>query len=67
MEDSNRRVIQFLEKEIRTYTALALFLSKNGNEGRVRLGDRGIILGPAFYKQRMKEAKKIVSDLRKPS
>jgi hypothetical protein len=67
MEESARRVIEFLEKEIKTYSALALFLSKNGSKGRLRLGDRGIILGPAFYKQRMKEAKKIVSDLKKPN
>jgi hypothetical protein len=28
MDESKRRAIQFLEKEIKTYTALALFLSK---------------------------------------
>ena len=35
MSESQRRVIQFLEKEIKTYTALALFLSKEGIKGRV--------------------------------
>ncbi len=67
MDESKQRVIQFLEKEIKTYTALALFLSKEGNKGRVHLGDTGILLSPAFYKERMKEAKKLVNDLRKPN
>jgi hypothetical protein len=30
MDESKRRAIQFLEKEIKTYMALALFLSKEG-------------------------------------
>jgi hypothetical protein len=28
MNDSKQRVVKFLEKEIKTYTALSLFLSK---------------------------------------
>ena len=67
MDDSKRRVIQFLEKEIKTYTALALFLSRKGINERVRLGNRGILLTPAFYKERIKEAKKLVNELRKSS
>jgi hypothetical protein len=67
MDESKRRAIQFLEKEIKTYTALALFLSKECIKERVRLGDTGILLRPAFYNERMKEAKKLVNDLRKPN
>ena len=66
MSESQRRVIQFLEKEIKTYTALALFLSKEGIKGRVLRGGKRTILSPAFYKDRMKEAKKLVYELRKP-
>jgi hypothetical protein len=60
-------VIQFLEKEIKTYTALALFLSKESIKEHVRPGVKGILLRPAFYKERMKEAKKLVYDLTKPN
>ena len=67
MIESKRRVIQFLEKEIKTYKALPLFLSKEGLKERVRLGDAGILLSPTFYKERMKEAKGLVNDLRKPN
>jgi hypothetical protein len=67
MDESKRRVVQFLEKEIKTYTALALFLSKESFKERARLGDTGIFLSPAFYKERMREAKRIVNDLRKPN
>lgn len=67
MDESKRRAIQFLEKEIKTYTALALFLSKEGIKERVRVGHKEILLSPAFYKERMKEAKKLVNELRKPN
>jgi len=65
MDASKRRVIRFLEKEIRTYMALALFLSKKGIKERVRVGGKEILLSPTFYKERMKEAKKLVDELRK--
>ena len=32
MDESKRRAVQFLEKEIKTYTALALFLSKKASK-----------------------------------
>jgi hypothetical protein len=38
MDQSNRRVVKFLEKEIKTYTALSLFLSKKGVAERLRSG-----------------------------
>ena len=64
MDQSKRRAIQFLEKEIKTYTALALFLSKKGIKEPVK-EDKRILLRPTFYKMRMSEAKRIVSALRK--
>lgn len=65
MDASKRRVIRFLEKEIRTYMALALFLSKKGIKERVRVEGKEILISPTFYKERMKEAKKLVDELRK--
>ena len=65
MDESKRRAIQFLEKEIKTYTALALFLSKKGIKERIRVGGKEILISPNFYKERMKEAKKLVGQLRK--
>jgi len=67
MDESKRRVVKFLEKEIKTYMALSLFLSKKGIREHVRVGERRILISPSFYKERMKEAKKIVYELRKPN
>jgi len=64
MDDSKRNAVKFLEKEIKTYMALSLFLSKRGIEEHVRVGDKKILISPTFYKERMKEAKKIVAELR---
>lgn len=66
MDESKRKAIQFLEKEIKTYIALALFLSRKGIKERVQAEGK-IIISPAYYKERMKEARKIVNDLKKPS
>jgi hypothetical protein len=65
MDESKRSAVKFLEKEIKTYLALSLFLSKKGVEEHVRVGDSKILINPTFYKERMKEAKKIVTELRK--
>jgi hypothetical protein len=54
-----------LEKEIKTYTALALFLSKKGIKESIRVGGKEVLISPNFYKERMKEAKKLVGQLRK--
>lgn len=67
MDESKRRAVRFLEKEIRTYTALSLFLSKKGIKEHVRVGARKVLISPTFYKDRMKEAKRIVYELRQPS
>lgn len=67
MDESKRRAIKFLEKEIKTYMALSLFLSKKGIEEHVRVGGRKTLISPTFYKERMKEAKGLVSELKRSS
>ena len=64
MHDSKQRVVSFLEKEIKTYTALSLFLSKKGVREHLRTNANKVPSNPSFYKERMKEAKKLVCDLR---
>jgi hypothetical protein len=66
MDESKREAAQFLEKEIKTYIALALFLSKEGIKQCVELDDKEVLIGPTYYKERMREARKIVNDLRRP-
>ncbi len=65
MNESGRRVIKFLEKEIKTYQALSLFLSKKDIEEQVRVGEKRVLISPTFYKERMKEARRLVNELRK--
>jgi hypothetical protein len=65
MDESRRHAIKFLEKEIKTYLALSLFLSKKGIKADVHVGKKKVLISPSFYKERMKEAKKLVHDLRK--
>jgi hypothetical protein len=66
MDESKRHAVQFLEKEIKTYTALSLFLKKKSIDAHVRVGEENIPISPSFYKERMKEARKLASELRKP-
>jgi len=66
MRESKRRIFNFLEKEIKTYTALSLFLSKKGIKEHLRVGQKKVLISPTFYKERIKEARKLVFDLRKP-
>ena len=63
MQDSNHRVVSFLEKEIKTYEALSLFLSKKGVTQQLRAGANKVLDSPAFHKERMREAQKLVCDL----
>jgi hypothetical protein len=65
MDDSRQHAIQFLEKEIKTYLALSLFLSKRGIKTDLLLGTKKVLISPSFYKERMKEAKKLVHELRR--
>jgi hypothetical protein len=65
MDESRRHAITFLEKEIKTYLALSLFLSKRGIKTDFLLGTKKVLISPSFYKARMKEAKKLVHELRR--
>ena len=65
MDESRRHAIAFLEKEMKTYLALSLFLAKRGIKADLRLGEKKVLISPAFYKERMKEAKKVVHELRR--
>jgi hypothetical protein len=65
MNDSKQRLVKFLEKEIKTYVALSLFLSKNSIRESLHATEKQALMQPAFYKERMKEAKKLVTELRK--
>jgi hypothetical protein len=67
MDESKREAVQFLEKEIKTYIALALFLSKEGIKQRLQVGDKEILISPTYYKERMRETRKLVNELRKPN
>jgi hypothetical protein len=65
MNDSKQRVVKFLEKEIKTYVALSLFLSKKSILESLNARGKQVLLQPAFYKERMKEARKLVTELKK--
>lgn len=67
MNESKRRVAKFLEKEIKTYTALSLFLAKNSIKERLCEEESSALISPMFYKERMKEAKRLINELRKPN
>jgi hypothetical protein len=67
MEECKQRAVYFLEKEIKTYRALSLFLSKAGGNRDVNAKEKPVSIGPAFYEERVKEAKKLVSELKNPS
>jgi hypothetical protein len=67
VDESKRRAVRFLEKEIKTYTALSLFLSKKGIREHARTEKRKVLISPTFYKERMKEAKKLVYELKNPN
>jgi hypothetical protein len=64
MDKSKRKAVLFLEKEIRTYKALALFLSKEEIKKHLRVRGEGLIR-PTYYKERIREARKLISELRK--
>ena len=64
MDESRRHAAKFLEKEIKTYLALALFFTKMGIKANVRVGKNKVQLSPSFYRERMKEAKVLVAELR---
>jgi aspartate/glutamate racemase len=66
MDESKRRIVKFLEKEIKTYRALSLFLSKKGIK-EVRVVGKQVTITPSFYKERLKEARNLVYELTRPN
>jgi hypothetical protein len=67
MDESRKRAVKFLEKEIKTYAALSLFLTKKGIREHVRVGGKSVLISPSFYKARLKEARELVHELRRPN
>jgi hypothetical protein len=67
MDESRRRVVRFLEKEIKTYKARSLFLAKKGIKDYLQVGEKKALISPTFYKERIKEAKKLINELRTPN
>jgi len=65
MDESKQRVVKFLEKEIRTYVALSRFLVKKSSRESLNAREKQALMHPAYYKERMKEAKKLVIELKK--
>jgi hypothetical protein len=65
VDESKQRAIRFLEKELKTYMALSRFFLKKGIREQVRVGEKKVLISPSFYKERMKEAKRLVNELRK--
>jgi hypothetical protein len=65
MDESKRRAVQFLEKEITTYKALALFLSKEEIKKHLPVKYKEGLIRPTYYKERIREARKLISELRK--
>jgi hypothetical protein len=66
MDASKRRAVEFLEKEIKTYVALALFFSKEGLKQTVPVNGKKVTISATYYGGRMREARKLVTELRRP-
>jgi hypothetical protein len=65
MDHSKRSAVRFLEKEIKTYLALSLFLARKGIKEHTSAGEKKVPISPSFYKERMKEAQKLAHELTK--
>ena len=65
MRETQQQAVRFIEKEIKTYTALSLFLSKKRIRKQLGAGVNQALMSPTFYKERVKEAKKLVYELKK--
>jgi hypothetical protein len=66
VDNTKRRAARFLEKEIETYRALALFFSKEENKRHLNARGRKHHGRPTYYKERMREARRLVTALRRP-
>jgi hypothetical protein len=67
MDESKQHAIHFLEKELKTYLALSRFFLKKDIREHFRAGTKNTLVRPSFYKERMREAKKLVHELKKSS
>jgi hypothetical protein len=67
MNASQQQVVEFLEKEIKTYKALALFLAKGVITRQQQPADMDNLALPAYYQERMREATALVNGLRNRS
>jgi hypothetical protein len=65
MDESKQHAIKFLEKELKTYMALSRFFLKKSIREHLLVGEEKGLISPSFYKERMKEAKRLVHELRK--
>jgi len=65
MDESKQHAIQFLQKELKTYLALSRFFVKKNIREHFRVGTKNALVSPSFYKERMREAKRLVHELRK--
>ena len=65
MDEYKQRAIKFLEKELKTYAALSRFFLKKGAREHLPVGQNRALISPSFYKERMKEAKRLVHELKK--
>ena len=65
MDESKRRAVRFLEKEIKTYKALALFLAREDIKKHVRVRDQKGLTRPAYYQDRIRKARQVVRELKK--
>jgi len=67
MDESKQHAIKFLEKELKTYLALSRFFVKRDSREHFRAGMRRNLISPSFYIERMREAKRLVRELKKSS
>jgi hypothetical protein len=65
MDESKQHAIQFLEKELKTYLALSRFFVKKDIREHFRVRTKNALISPSFYKERMREAKRLVHELKK--
>jgi len=65
MDESKQHAIEFLEKELKTYLALSRFFVKKDIHEHFRAARKNTLINPTFYKERIKEAKRVVYELRK--
>jgi hypothetical protein len=64
MDESKQHAINFLEKELKTYLALSRFFVKKDVREHFRVGTKKGLISPSFYKERMREAKRVVRELK---